>query len=192
MLEIKNFIRRYSRYFWSIINNFICFGFKYKRLSLGKRVIIEGRVNLNNYIGIGDYSLLKDNISLGEKVRISENVEIRGTFSQITIGNNCSINRNSIIRGKVSIGNNCLIAPNVVIIGSNHLFEIGELIKNQKLSMEGVKIGNDVWIAANATILDGVSIGEGAVIAAGAVVKKNVLKYEIVGGVPAKKIGERT
>lgn len=55
----------------------------------------------------------------------------------------------------------------------------------------GVVIKENVWIASRATILPGVTIGEGAVVAAGAVVTKDVEPYAIVGGVPAKKIGER-
>lgn len=51
-----------------------------------------------------------------------------------------------------------------------------------------IYIGHDVWIGANVIILPGVKIGNGAVIAAGAVVTKDVGAYEIVGGVPAKKI----
>ena len=49
-------------------------------------------------------------------------------------------------------------------------------------------IGNDVWIGAHATILDGVSVGDGAIIASGAVVHKDVPPYAIVGGVPAEII----
>lgn len=56
---------------------------------------------------------------------------------------------------------------------------------------EVVIIGNDVWIGANAVILPGVTIGDGAVVAAGAVVAKDVAPYEIVGGVPAKRIRYR-
>jgi acetyltransferase-like isoleucine patch superfamily enzyme len=52
-------------------------------------------------------------------------------------------------------------------------------------------IGHDVWIAADATILRGVTIGDGAVIAAGAVVTRDVGPYEIVGGIPAKPLGRR-
>lgn len=54
-----------------------------------------------------------------------------------------------------------------------------------------VKVGNDVWIGARVTILEGIEIGDGAVIAAGAVVNKDVEPYSIYGGVPAKKIGNR-
>ena len=51
-----------------------------------------------------------------------------------------------------------------------------------------VKIGNDVWIGAKATVLSGVTIGNGAVIAAGAVVTKDVPDNTVVAGVPAKII----
>lgn len=52
-------------------------------------------------------------------------------------------------------------------------------------------IGNDVWIGTGAIILAGLAVGDGAVIGAGAVVTKDVDPYDIVGGVPAKKIGQR-
>ena len=54
-----------------------------------------------------------------------------------------------------------------------------------------VEIGNDVWIGARATILNGCKIGDGAIVAAGAVVTKDVPPYCIVGGVPAKVIRKR-
>jgi acetyltransferase-like isoleucine patch superfamily enzyme len=51
-----------------------------------------------------------------------------------------------------------------------------------------VNIGHDVWIGARAIVLRGVSIGTGAIVGAGAVVTRDVQPYEIVGGVPAKRI----
>lgn len=54
-----------------------------------------------------------------------------------------------------------------------------------------VKIGNDVWIGDEVTILGGVNIGDGAAIATGAVVTKDVPPYSVVGGIPAKIIKYR-
>src|SRR5690606_12842951 len=65
----------------------------------------------------------------------------------------------------------------------------------QKASFEeypgSVIIGNDVWIGAGATIVDGVSIGDGAIVAARSMVTKDVPPYAIVGGVPSKLIRYR-
>ena len=49
-------------------------------------------------------------------------------------------------------------------------------------------LGRNVWVGSNATILQGVTIGDNAIIAAGAVVTKNVAANTVVGGVPAKFI----
>lgn len=52
-------------------------------------------------------------------------------------------------------------------------------------------IGADVWIGAGSTVLAGVRIGNGAIVAAGAVVTKDVADYEVVAGVPARRIRMR-
>ena len=54
-----------------------------------------------------------------------------------------------------------------------------------------ITIGNDVWIGANVSLMDGVKIGDGAIVAANALVTKDVPPYNIVGGVPAKPIKKR-
>lgn len=61
----------------------------------------------------------------------------------------------------------------------------------QGATRKGIEIGKDCWIGANATILDGVKIGDGCIVAAGAVVNRDVPSYTIVGGVPAKTIKNR-
>jgi maltose O-acetyltransferase len=55
-----------------------------------------------------------------------------------------------------------------------------------------VTIGDRVFIGLRAIILPGVTVGEGAIVAAGAVVTKDVGAYEIVAGVPARQIGQRS
>lgn len=58
-------------------------------------------------------------------------------------------------------------------------------------SVDGIVIGNDVWIGENVTLAHGVTIGDGAVIAANAVVTKSVPPFTVVGGVPARRIKDR-
>lgn len=94
--------------------------------------------------------------------------------------------------GKVEIGNRTLVGYGTKIISSNHIIPSDKKrIFNSGHNHENVIIENDVWIGANCIILPGVRIEEGSVVAAGSVVTKNVEKYSIVGGVPAKVISER-
>ena len=60
--------------------------------------------------------------------------------------------------------------------------------KRQQLHPAPIHIGKNVWIGANATVTQGVTIGDNAVVAAGAVVNKDVEENTIVGGVPARFI----
>ena len=86
-------------------------------------------------------------------------------------------------QGGIYIGDNVLIGHNCVIATLNHN---PDPAKRQNLLPAAVRIGSDVWIGANATILPGVSIGNGAIIAAGAVVTRDVEERTVVAGVPAR------
>lgn len=105
----------------------------------------------------------------------------------ITIGKNVFINSGCHFQdqGGIEIGDGTLIGHNVVLATINH--DLNPSMK-RKNHYAPIKIGNNVWIGSNATILQGVTIGEWAVIAAGAVVTEDVEPYAVVGGVPAKFI----
>lgn len=90
-------------------------------------------------------------------------------------------------RAKLTIGNHVDIASEVMIYNSEHSIESEDF----HATSAPVTIGDYVFIGPRAIILPGVKIGRGAVIAAGAVVTKDVPDFAIVGGVPAKVIGER-
>lgn len=110
--------------------------------------------------------------------------------AELRIGDRCFFNHNCSITcaERVTIGNECNIANNVVIVDHDHHITCDGV--SERLCTGPVRIGNKVWVGANATILSGVSIGDGAVIAAGAVVNRDVPAHTIVGGVPAKVIKE--
>jgi len=107
----------------------------------------------------------------------------------IKIGDDTIIGDHAFLdgRAKLSIGNHVNIASSVMIFNSEH-----DLSKNNFLAIvEPVEIGDYVFMGPRVIILPGVKIGKGAVVAAGAVVTKDVSDFTIVGGIPAKVIGER-
>ena len=129
----------------------------------------------------------------GRNVTIWDNVQIDSP-SKLTIGDNVSVNRNSILHagGKIHIGSNVLIGPGVIIYSQNHSYsDSKKLIIHQGYNTKKVTISDNVWIAANAIVLPGVTIGEGSIVAAGSVVTKDVAANSIVGGNPAELIKHR-
>lgn len=127
-------------------------------------------------------------MKIGRETEISMGVFFQGPRG-IEIGRDCHINRGVFLdgRGGIKIGHCVSISHRVALVSAGHDVHSRcfEYVK------DGITLGDYVWIGVYATVLKGVSIGEGAVVAAGAVVTKDVEPYTIVGGVPAKKIGER-
>ncbi len=110
--------------------------------------------------------------------------------ANIKIGLDTIIGENSVLDGrdKLIIGNHVDIASEVMIYNSKHDIESS----NFQAIHKQVIIEDYVFIGPRAIILPGISIGKGAVVAAGAVVTKNVDAFQIVAGIPAKVIGERS
>jgi len=131
---------------------------------------------------------------LGKTVHIEERVTINKP-ENITIGDETFIGRDTFLNAvnEISIGRYTAIAAGCRIITWNHVIsdQTTELRTTGKESAP-VKIGDGVWLGYDVIVLPGVTIGEGAVVAAGAVVTDDVGSFDIVGGIPAKKIGERT
>lgn len=112
----------------------------------------------------------------------------------IRIGEDCSVNPYTVLygHGGLRIGNGVRIATHCVVIPANHRFDDPEIpIRSQGESRLGVTIGDDVWIGAHVTVLDGVEVGSSSVIAAGAVVSRDVPAGSVVAGVPAKVVRSR-
>ena len=87
--------------------------------------------------------------------------------------------------GGVFIGNGCQIGHNVVFATLNH----GLPPETRRHTFPApIVLGKNVWIGSNATVLQGVTIGDNAVVGAGAVVTKDVAANTVVDGVPAKFI----
>lgn len=108
----------------------------------------------------------------------------------IVIGENSVINRFCFLDGRsgIEIGNNVSISPNVAIISLTHDKDCPQFSTISK----PVLIKDYVWVGFQAMVLPGVILNQGSIAGAGAVVTKNVPAYTVVGGNPAKVIGERS
>lgn len=105
----------------------------------------------------------------------------------IEVGKNVFINSSCHFQdqGGITIGDGAQIGHCVVLATLNHPLD-PELRKNTV--PKPIKIGKNVWIGSNSTVVPGVTIGDNAVIGAGSVVTKDVPENTVVAGVPAKKI----
>ncbi len=135
----------------------------------------------------------------GSNVSFGNNVEI--DWKNCSVGNDVSVGQGALFicaLAPIVIGSHTMFGPNVTLITGDHRTDlVGKWMKDitneEKLpeNDQPIIFEGDNWIGANATILKGVTIGRGAIVASGAVVTKNVPRYSIVGGVPAKVISWR-
>lgn len=172
----KVFYRLYWKLFYRLILKFKYKGFNASILSYSdnmcqfdSNVSINGNTKLFN-VKVGRYSYFSG-----------------GCISKAVIGSFTSIGPNVVIGG---LGKHPIDWMSTHPVFYSTLGQVSNSFAKENHFDEyaNVQIGSDVWIGANVLILDGVSISDGAIIAAGSVVVKDVMPYEIVGGVPAKSI----
>ena len=113
------------------------------------------------------------------------------------IGENFFANFNLTVMddGPIYIGDNVCFGPNVSLMATNH-----PLIAQERMGLdeqgrttmaefaEEIRIGNNVWIACNATVIGGVTIGDNVVIGAGSVVTKDIPAGYLAYGNPARPV----
>lgn len=124
--------------------------------------------------------------------KIGENFRMFPPFytecgKNLKIGNNVFINANCRFQdnGGIDIGEDTMIGQNVTIVTLNH--DINPKTR-KNTTPQPVKVGKNVWIGADCTILPGVAIEDNAIVGAGSVVTKSVSKNTVVAGNPAKLI----
>ena len=146
------------------------------------------------------YATWPHQVSLGKNCRLERELYFKydGVYApgpsifigdRVFLGFGCEFN----VRRKVELGTDCLIASGCKFIDHDHGTARRDLPMSQQLDGAEAEIvlESDVWLGANVVVLKGVRIGRGAIVAAGAVVTKSIPAYEIWGGIPAQKIGQR-
>lgn len=108
----------------------------------------------------------------------------------LSVGNHVYVGFGSYLgQGEIVLEDEVLIGSHATIVASNHLR------KERSFRFGGyraapVRIGRGTWIAGHAVVTAGVTIGQGCLVAAGAVVTKDFGDDLIIGGVPARVLGE--
>lgn len=180
---------------------------------LSKRIFIEGNVTLKNKkhifmetgVSIGKFAtidgLSESGVHLGRNVTIGPYTIIQGTGIMTNLGKGLTIGDHSGVGafsffgcgGGVTIGSHVIMGQYVSFHAENHNYEHLDLpIKQQGVSRKGIRVGDNCWVGAKVTFLDGAVVGHGCVIAAGAVVKGEIPDNVVIAGVPAKIIKKRS
>ena len=126
----------------------------------------------------------------GQQILIEQNFWCDYGYN-IFVGENFYMNHNCIIldAGRVEFGNNVFIAPNCTFYTAGHPIE--PEIRNRGLEYaKPIKVGNNVWIGGNVTVLPGITIGDNVTIGAGSVIVKDIPSNVVAVGNPCKVIKE--
>ncbi|GAA4753453.1 acyltransferase [Flavisolibacter ginsenosidimutans] len=144
-------------------------------------------------------SRIKDDVQFGENVKVVTPVNLYGCTvandcfigpfveiqKDVAIGPRTKVQSHAFICELVTIGSDCFIGHGVMFV--NDLFATGGPARGDKTLWKETRIGNQVSIGSNATILP-VSVCDNVVIGAGSVVTKNIIEPGIYAGNPAKKL----
>lgn len=169
-----------------------------RNVVIGRNVTIRGagRITLGDGVMIDDNCVIDArgeaaNISIGRGVFIGRNTIVRCRGESLRIGDYTDIGCNCIVAtdSRLEIGSDGLIAAYTYIAaGGTHKYEDKAVPINKQgfVSRGGVTIGDDVWIGAHSTVLDGASIGRGSVIGAHSLVNKPLPEMSVAHGIPVE------
>lgn len=131
----------------------------------------------------------------GRGVRVGRHCILTAQEGELTLADGAALSPGVHLgadHGRIEVGRHTAIGPGTVVRAANHCFARRDVpIMSQGHVPGTIIIGDDVWIGANCVLTPDVRIGRGAVVGAGAVVTRDVAPFTVVGGVPARPIGER-
>jgi acetyltransferase-like isoleucine patch superfamily enzyme len=132
------------------------------------------------------------NLKLGRGVTISSFCKVKSSGGPLTIGAGTQVAPFSFITshpGGVEIGKDCLIGPSATLAGNSYRYDdLNTPIRLQEQVSRGIRIGDNVWIAAGCVVLDGSDIGSGTIVTPNTVVSGRVAPNSVLQGNPAKVI----
>lgn len=160
-----------------------------QNIHFGKNVTLEKNCTIDGYAS--EKIIFGNTVKIGAFSILSTTSHLSKIGKGITIGSNSAIGEYSYFgaSGGIKIGNDVIMGQFISFHSENHNFDhSSQLIRNQGVTSKGICLGNNIWVGAKVTFLDGCSVGDNSVVAAGAVVNGNFPPNSVIGGVPAKLI----
>ena len=170
------------RKLYRIASPFLCRIYSFANTVTIKNSLIIGFPFLSGRISIEDGAILVS-LPSGNPLGVSVPCRLIADKGLITIGRNFQASGVRIFSNScVSIGDNVMIGTNCLIVDDDmHPLSFSDRIRSPLLSKtRPIRIGNDVWIGANVTVLKGVNIGERSVIGSGVIVRRDVAPDTVV------------
>jgi len=160
---------------------------KAENIVIGNNVSILGNIDLRNREN--GKIIFKDNVTIEHSCRF-----VSAREGTIQIGEGSIVTAFAIINGgeDIIVGEKCILGPRCSINANEHVFRRDTPIRESGFIHAPVVIEDDCWLATNVSINKGVYLRKGTIVASGAVVTRSTEEYSIYGGIPAKKIGERS
>ncbi len=158
---------------------------QFKGTTIGRRTLIRPdsviycNVKIGDFVRTGHRVLIRENCTIGNHVLIGTNTVIENNCK---IGNFVSIQSSVFIPAGTSIGDYVFLGPAVVLTNDKYPIRV------RKSKYRGPKIEKGVSLGAGCVILPEIVIGEGSMVAANAVVTKNIPKWHLAIGNPAKAV----
>ncbi len=137
---------------------------------------LYSRARLGSGVRSGHGWLVREDSTVGDGCLIGTGVTID---NDCHVGDHCSLQTGVYIPTGSRIGDHCFLGPNATLTNDRTPLRTD-------YRLEGVTLGDDVTVGANATLMPGISVGEGAFIAGGAVVTRDVPAWKMAVGVPAR------
>jgi len=172
----------------------MAFDTQFRYFGKGCTVDISGQVKIGKNVYIGDHvSLIVEQgaiLEIADHSFIGESCYIKCFGGKVSIGQDVSINSKSFINGcgGVTIGDNTRIGTQSIVIASNHKFGEPDVLVKDAITKLGVNLGENIWLGARVTVLDGVTIPSNSVIGACSLVSKPLDDAGVYVGSPVKKI----
>lgn len=160
------------------------------------------KISIGNHSFIDDYAVLdakgeeNEGIIVGENVIVGRNtiLSCKGGSIHLKDYANISANCSLLSETTITVGKYSFLAGHCYLVaGGSHSFSRTDtpIMFQPSLTKGGIAIGDDCWLGASVTVLDGVTLGKGCVIGAGAVVRDSFPDYSVAVGNPARKIKDR-